>query len=186
MRLRKNVRVKNIFYKSLLVFLCYSCSPGSSTDPNPREYIFECSVDNKNIKLKFRHPTTNQIGVGSISIASEIQSLVTTFHCNDPGSYCFLHTLKILGQSTGTYTPQNFVVETTEGPDKYTYFAHDISGLVKGNVSVTISTIQRGSSSTDFGVCKATFSGTVIRIINGGGTEVPMTITGKFELPINP
>lgn len=176
--------MRSVLFFPLLSLLFFCCKRDTSeVSTSTDSYFFDCTVDGKKIRLDSKSNLPNLEAGKSLSaqVNTQIQTLVNSLYCDAPGSYCFSQTMTVLSQQTGTFKPKAFVIQITEGATTYNYIYP--SNSPKGDITVKISTIQRGTPPGS-GVCKGEFSGTIAKFIGGSITGTSTSINGTFALPI--
>lgn len=176
---------------TLFLFVEVACTPGSNpTNPinsaNTNKYFFDCTVDGKHIHADYTYPVSTTTNTG-VTMGAYVASMISTgagaIYCNTPGSYCFTYESIIQGQTTGTYTPQTFIISTTEGANYYVYNMNYLTGSPI-DLTVIISQINRSSTYPLSGVLKGTFSGKLYKIVPYPTQPAMLPVTGSFSLPL--
>lgn len=164
---------------TLFFFPFLSCTTGNPL-PNNSNYYFDCTVDNKRLRVEYIYPTSVQQGITmSSTVGTRIETIVSSSICNYPTSICFQKALYINGQTIGIYNPERLVIITTEGADTYTYIQNS-DVIPRGNITASITEIVRGVP----GKLKGNFSGTMIRLKNSDSVGTVVNTIGSFELPL--
>jgi hypothetical protein len=182
------------FILAFFLLIFFSCKKdGTSNQQNSKDYYFEATLtDGKTFKVNDDKPTTptSAIALTALLTAGPIGEITTGSATNRNncalGRDCFLWTFQVLTQNEGTFTPTIIAIISKESPGaeqfQYISTAGSASSPGKGNVSVTISKVEKG---TQPGSVEGTFSGTVMRAVSTApDIETPVQVSGKFRLAI--